>query len=379
MVERELALLRSAGIEPALLERRSDDLLRAGAWAKLRAAAGLHAGAGAVERLAQEVATHRADLLHLHNPWPLLTYGVCAAAHRGGLPVVQTLHNWRLIASGRRLFGPGGARSPRDQIERDRLARMPPLYGGAAMDWLYTRAIARYWRERTIPDAIDAFICISRFQRDMMVAAGLPPERLVVKPNFLDHRGPVGDGTGGYALFVGRLGAEKGVLELGRAWARTGLPLKIVGDGPLAEQVRALPGVEALGRQAPQQVLALMAGARFLAVPARWDEAFGLVVIEALASGTPCLVADRGALPELVRDGVTGRVFRAVDEGDLVAQAKRLWEEAPGMRPACRRAYEARYTPAANLAMLTRIYANVLARRRPGEGVEQEHELAAAG
>ena len=359
-VERELALLEECGLRPLRLDRRSDELLSAGPLARVRTATRLHASPAQVAGMARELAALGGDLLHVHNPWPSLTYGVFEAARSLGLPTIQTLHNYRLVASNTHLFGPHGAHRPRAAAERDRLAGMPALHGGVA-NLLYTRALARYWRRRVPLEAVDAYLCPSAFVRGIMIEAGLPPEKLVVKPNFVAHRGPVGEGPGDYALFVGRLSAEKGFDRLCRAWPRVGLPLRIVGEGPLGVCADGLRDARRLGRLPPDEVLRVMAGARFLVMPSTWFETFGLVLAEAMACATPCLAPRLGAMAEIVDDGVTGRLFAPADDDDFVAQAGALWDEAPGLRFACRAAYEARWTPARNLALLRRIYAQVVA------------------
>lgn len=375
-VERELALLEEGGLRPLRLDRRSDDLLNAGALARVRAAVGLHASPAAVAALARELDGLGGDLLHVHNPWPSLTYGVFEAARSLGLPTIQTLHNYRLVATNTHLLGAHGARRPRDAAERERLAGMPALHGRVA-NLLYTRALAAYWRRGVPIDAVDAYLCPSAFVRGVMIGAGIPAEKLIVKPNFVAHRGPIGAGPGDYALFVGRLSAEKGFDRLCHAWRDVRLPLHIAGDGPLAHLADGLPGARRLGRLAPDQVLAAMAGARFLVMPSTWYETFGLVLAEAMACATPCLAPRLGAMAEIVEDGVTGRLFAPGDDRDLAASARALWEEAPRLRAACRAAYEARWTPERNLVHLRRIYTAVAA-GRIADAAEPSHATAAA-
>ncbi len=108
-----------------------------------------------------------------------------------------------------------------------------------------------------------------------------------------------------------------------------------------------------------------------LVMASTWYEGFPLVLIEALAAGTPCLVPRLGGLPDIITDGVLGRTFDPDDPSDLARQALRLWDEAPAMRPACRAAYEARYTPERHLQRLLAIYDNVRARRPPGHGLPE--------
>ena len=320
---------------------------------------------GSASRRAAQVGEIRrrgSRLLHLHNPWPLLTYDVALAAREAGVPLLQTLHNYRLISTNDRLVRDGQLRSPQDEHERQLLARCAPNHGGRLTEFAYRRALASWWR-RGVPQAMDGFICLSGFQRKLMIEAGIPAERLAVKPNFLGHHGAVGTAPGEHALFVGRLDSLKGIDRLADCWPRMGIPLRIIGAGPLATSLGNRPGITLVGSLPAAAVQQEMAQARFLVLNSTCFEGFPLVLIEALAAGTPCLVPNLGAMPEIIADGILGRVFEPDDEESLVTQARRLIDEAPAMRAACREAYTAHYTPAANRAQLLAIYARALAGR----------------
>jgi glycosyltransferase involved in cell wall biosynthesis len=373
VVERELALLRSRG-EPLTLFRRSDDLLSSRAWEKLRAGLTLHAPPSRIAELRRELTALGGDVLHAHNVWPMLTYGLFEAAHQAGLPTVQTLHNFRLIASNDRFHGAAGPTPPEGEEDRQHLRRLAAQHGGRLVNALYNRALAHCWNRGVPQRAVDAYICLTEFHRRIFALAGLPESKLVVKPNFLDHRGPVGADPGDYALFVGRLSPEKGADLLMRSWGHTKLPLKVVGAGPLAGMVPSIRGAEYLGPKDPAEVLELMAGARFLLVSSIGYEGFPLVLVEALASGTPSLVPDLGGMPDIVEAGRLGAIFTPGIAADFVHKARELWEVAPRMRAACRAEYEARYTPDRNLAMLLRIYENVREGRRADDGVGRYFE-----
>jgi len=365
--EREQALLAAAGhrVHPWLLE--SDTLAAAGRLAQLGVAWRL-AGSGARRRtFARELKARRRDgatVVHLHNPWPLFTYDLALAARDAGLPLIQTLHNSRLVSTNDRLVDAGRLRAPRDAAERLHLQRLANNHGRLANPF-YNRALRAWWGRGVPQGAVATYICLTQFQRRLVVAAGLPVERTVVVPNFLDHRGPVGEGPGDYALFVGRLDHTKGIDRLMRWWPADGPPLRVVGDGPLAHLVAGHPRVTALGRQPFPEVQRLMAGARFLVMSSTCLEGFPLVLVEALAAGTPCLVPDLGGLPEIIRDGHTGAVFPPDDPAAAAAAATRLWDLAPALRATCRATYEAHYTPTRHLEHLLAIYAAVEAGRAP--------------
>jgi glycosyltransferase involved in cell wall biosynthesis len=206
--------------------------------------------------------------------------------------------------------------------------------------------------------------------RGKLAAAGIPVHRIHVVPNFLAVDPGPGAG-GGYAIFAGRLCVEKGVETLLRAWAELSEApaLKIVGDGPLSDLVRRAAErderIEWLGWRSPDDVLDLIGGARCLILPSLFHEAFGRVVIEAYAKGTPVLAARRGALAEIVEEGLTGHLFEPGSSSELIAKLRLLTAESSytAMRLQCRRRFEERYLGKRCYDDLMRLYDSALRHR----------------
>jgi glycosyltransferase involved in cell wall biosynthesis len=319
-----------------------------------------------------------ADVVHLHNTFPILSSAAHRAARTAGAAVVQTLHNYRLLCVngllfrrgrpceacvGRALPWPGALRG----CYRDsRLASAAAVVAVAA-----ARALGVTGR------AVDRFVVGSRFAAEKLVAGGLPREKVAVRANFLHPDPGPGGGAGGYALFVGRLVPEKGVRPLLDAWRRLGerLPLRVVGGGPLADEVeraaRDIPGVSRLGELPRDAVAEQMGEAAFLVMPSLWYETFGRVGMEAMARGTPIAAARIGAVAELVDEGRTGVTFAPGDVDGLVAAVERLLAD-PGalvaMRGASRLRFEERHTAARHYPELIGVYerAAAEAERRRG-------------
>jgi glycosyltransferase involved in cell wall biosynthesis len=209
----------------------------------------------------------------------------------------------------------------------------------------------------------------------LLVRGGLHPDRIVVKPNFVKRTGEPGDGGGGYALFVGRLTPEKGIRTVLKAWEenKVSLPLRILGTGPLADEVREraarLPDVEYLGHQSMPEVYAAMGSAKFLIFSSEWYEPFPLTIVEAFSQGTPVLAAHLASNAMLVKDGQTGLRFKPGDADDLAAKAKSLLADTSNyraMRRQCRSTYEEHYTEQHNYKSLIDIYTTAIeANHRP--------------
>jgi glycosyltransferase involved in cell wall biosynthesis len=218
---------------------------------------------------------------------------------------------------------------------------------------------------------VSLFVTPSQFARRKLVEGGIPDDRVVVKPNFVDLDLGAGEGEDNFMLFVGRLTPEKGIRTLLEAHRRlhSSLPLQIVGDGPLRSEVehRAAisPEISWRGQLPRRQVIELMRGATLTVVPSEGYETFGRVVAESFACGTPVLASDLGALAELVDEGRTGLRFHAGDVEDLADRLSWVVEHRATigrMRREARAEFEARFTPGRNYDMLMSIYETAMAR-----------------
>jgi len=361
VVDAEIALLSGRGHDVHVYRRHNDELKDMS-----RAAAAVSAvwSQRAADEMAALCERLTPDVIHVHNTFPLISPSVLWMAHRRRIPVVQTLHNFRLLCPQAMFLREG-------RVCEDCLGHVPwrgvarkcyrdsALQSAVAAGMLATHRMIGTWNAR-----IAAYIALSRFCRDKFIAGGLPAARLHVKPNFVaSTRVPDWDGRDG-ALFVGRLSPEKGLHVLAAAVKRLGAnPVRIVGGGPLVEEARAAFGTALLGPQPRERVLDLLHGARYLVAPSTSYETFGLALVEAYACGTPVIASGHGAFAELVEDGVTGLLFRPGDEEDLAA--KIAWAEAHPERMremgrAAYRLYTAQFTPARNADMLEAIYRHAM-------------------
>ena len=366
--EAEARLLEQHGHQVLRYEARNDGLETLPPWTLARQTLWNSRTHRAVRRLLER---ERPALVHVHNTLPVISPAVYYAARAAGVPLVQTLHNYRLLCPSAVLFRAGHVC---EACLHRPLALPAVRYGcyrgsrAASAAVATTSALQRLfgtWRR-----CVDLFVALTGFARDKFIEGGLPGDRIVVKPNFAPDRG-VERTDAGYALFVGRLSPEKGVRPLLDAWRLLGqrIRLRIIGDGPesgaVTEAVQAGVAIDYLGRQSPEAVAAAMAGASFLVFPSVWYETFGLTIIEAYAAGLPVLASDLGAMRDLVKDGVTGLRARPGDPGHLAQQVEWALDHPGQMRAMghnARREYESRYTPERNLAMLLEVYDTALRR-----------------
>lgn len=314
--------------------------------------------------------SRRVDVAHFHNTFPLISPAAYYAAKREGVAVVQTLHNFRLGCVNANLFRNGG-------VCEDCIGKAfawPGIYHRCYRESTSAStavaAMVAYHRMRgTWRRMVDAYVALSEASRAKLIQIGLPAEKLVVKPNPLLPEPAIGGGGGDYAIFVGRLSAEKGVEVLLAAWDRLvhAHPLKIVGDGPLMDSANAAaasnPMIEVLGGRPREEVYRLMAAARFLVLPSVVYENCPMSVVEAFASGLPAVVSGHGAMREMVEHGRTGLHVRPGDPADLARAVDWLAtrpEKLQAMRAPARRQFEERYGAERNYELLLEIYERAL-------------------
>ena len=316
----------------------------------------------------------RPNVAHFHNTFPLISPSAYSACREVRVPVVQTLHNYRLLCPAATFFRDG-------HVCEECLGKTPPwpgvmhgCYRGsrsqtavvAAM--LTTHRCLQTWKKQ-----VDMYIALTEFSRRKFIEGGIPSDKIVFKPNFVHPDPGATESKGRYALFVGRLSREKGLLTLLRAWQYLKkIPLKIAGDGPLMGEVQGfvrkqkLSNVELLGWCTREEVLRLMKGALFLVFPSEWYEGFALTIVEAFACGVPVIASRMGAMAEIVEDDRTGLHFTPEDPEDLAAKFEWAWAHPKQMMVMGREAraqYKQKYSAERNYQRLMEIYQMAIERR----------------
>ena len=376
VVASEAQLLRDHGHEVHLFE--TDNASISGPVEQVRSALGHIYSRSGRARFSQAIADFTPDVVHVHNIFPLLSPSVYDAARHAGVPVVQTVHNYRFVCPSSNLYRDGN-------VCTDCLSKAVPYPGivhrcyrnSGAQTAAIAVMIGVHKLRRTWQSRVDAFIVLSHAQRALMLEGGFPDDRLRVKPNFLvepPRPSPPQPGTRPFAIFVGRLCREKGIRTLVQAFVDhdIGLDLVIVGDGEdrkhLENAVRGRNRADTVtfeGSRERSQVFALMHAASVLVFPSEWMETFGLSMIEAYACSTPVLAARLGGLTEIVDDGVTGLFFTPGDSGDLADKLR--WcaknpERLVELGRSGRERYETQYSPEPNYEMLMNCYQAAISR-----------------
>lgn len=362
VVEAERELLEAAGIAVHQVIFDNADIKEGrSTGGDLRAAASSIWSRSARRRVRAAIATKRPMVMHVHNTFAAASPSVFTAAVE--IPVVHTLHNYRMVCPVATTFRDGHACT-------DCVGRLVPWPGvlhacvhGSRRQSTVAAATTVVHRVRgTFQHKISAYIALTDFQRQLMIAGGLPAERIRVIPNFLEPDPGMGDGARSGILFVGRLVQEKGVEVLLRAAALQPGVVRVAGTGPLqplVEKAAAAGQIEYLGLLDRSAVLNELARATALAVPSIWFEAFPLTVVEAYATGTPVIASRIGSLAEVIEDGLTGLLARPHDATGLAERLR--WavshpDELHQMGCEARERYETRFRGPAHLAALLEAY-----------------------
>jgi glycosyltransferase involved in cell wall biosynthesis len=388
VVDRERTALTALGHEVIRFDRYSDEIEQ---WSALRKATlpGRIIWSGETRRaLRSALRAHRPDVVHVHNTFPLLSPAILYACRDESVPVVVTVHNYRLLCAGGTFFRDGSVchdcvEGPAIQAVRHGCYKDSRLATATVV--LSNGAHRQAWRTM-----ISAYMFISAAQRDLLAGLDLPAERVFVRHNLIPHHAMRQAAAEHFVLYAGRLDEAKGIRLLMAGWDRylrdpgdPVLGLVIAGTGNLEPEVAAWavsrPSVRLAGHIDEEQCTDLMSRARAVVVPSAWAEPFGLVAIEAMAAGAPCIAAGHGALTELITPGVDGELFPPGDAGalagiiaDVNADAKRF----AAYGEAARETYRKRFDPDRNLDQLTDIYryaiANPVSRPRdPASGAWQ--------
>jgi glycosyltransferase involved in cell wall biosynthesis len=306
------------------------------------------------------------QIVHFHNTFPLISPSAYYAAKAAGAKVIQTIHNYRLLCPNALFFRSGkpcedclGQYIPWPGIIH-RCYRDSLVASGAVATLLTVHRLMKTWI-----NSVDTYIALTTFAKEKLIQGGIPSHKIKIKPNFIDPDPGYQPRPGQYALFVGRLSTEKGIDTLLSAWKELGqsLPLKIIGDGPLADEVSRAAldtsGIEWLGRCSMEEVYQHMKSALLLVFPSHWYEGLPRTIIESFAVGTPILASNLGVMSSLIQPGFTGWHFQAGNASHLIEVVKNLLADSSALQEArrsTRQEFENNYSASNNYKQLFEIY-----------------------
>ncbi|XEC95513.1 glycosyltransferase [Paenibacillus tarimensis] len=383
VVSQELKLLRTKGLDAQLYSVHNDRIKTTGFYGKAKIAIDSTWSIGEYNKLKKKLMDMKPDVVHVHNFFPLLSPSIYYACKNQNIPVVQTLHNYRLICPAatfmrnneicEKCLDGSLIHSIKHGCYRDSKFHTLPV---AAM--IKLNRVLGTWVNK-----VDQYIALTEFAKRKFVESGIPEDRISVKPNFISQ----GYSTESYpssnsehVLFVGRISVEKGVENLLQAWKqvdnKNGMKLLIIGDGTEKEALSEKyisKDVEFLGNQSSDVVLSYMKSAKYLIVPSIWYEGFPMTIVESYSMGTPVICSKLGSLQEVVRDGETGFHFKHDDIKDIskVISNAIIRSDYEKLRKNVLSVFHKHYSEDVNYSILYNIYQKVIK-------YEEDHYVSSA-
>ncbi len=316
------------------------------------------------------VSNFNPDVIHIHNFLPLVSPSVFIMAKKLGVPVILTLHNYRLICPSATLFYNGriydssiGNVFPFDAIWKG-------VYRNSRIETAIVAVMTAFhhyigtWRNK-----IDCYIMLTQFAKEKFdnAAISIPHNKMVVKSNFVKDHGEGNIIREDFFLFVGRLTYEKGIETLLKAADLLNFKLVIIGDGPLRKIVENSiiknSNVSYLGLQPKNRVISYLKSCKALIFPSIWYEGFPVTILEAFSTSTPVIASSLGGMKEIIQDKINGYLFEPGNENDLISKICRINEDREIARELsynARRSYLELYTPSKNYTQLVGIYNKVI-------------------
>ncbi len=341
---------------------------RGAAGSSVRSALKLIHSGEAVQKISALIERTRPDLVHCHNIYHQLTPSIIGAAKRLGVPVVLTLHDYKVICpvylrlrAGKvcsECADRGFSRVLANRCADGSLGKSTVLYIEAVVQKL----LANY-------EKVDAIIAPSQFMRSSVTPHRFAREEVTVIPNGVDTTGlQPSHVDSGYVLYMGRLSPEKGIATLLAAHAPIAdrVDLVVAGTGPLEAELRATyPKARFVGHLGARELETVVREASLVVVPSECYENCPMTVLEAMAHGKAVVASDIGGIPELVVDRETGRLFPPGDQASLRGQLLHLMAEnelRAHLGLAGRKRVEANYSSDLHNEALMRLYVDVIER-----------------
>jgi glycosyltransferase involved in cell wall biosynthesis len=370
----ERRLLEDHGEEVCFWTKHNDEIKKYGPLQKANFFKETIRSSRTVREIQETVAKFQPDVAFVHNIYPLISPSLYPALKDLGVPIVQVLHDFRPFCSNGWFYINGQV------CERCKLGNHLPgiihrcYHDSFVLSTLYSTTLGLN-RWAGMLDKIDAFICLTAFFEQKILEAGIPEEKIFIRPNFINAPplpSESRNGNGNYALYLGRLSNEKGIWTLLRAFAQLPeVPLKIAGTGPLENELREyaathkLSNVEFLGFKSGEKKWELVRNSEFGVIPSEWYENFPIVALEFFAAARPVVASRIGGLPHVVEEGKTGTLFEPGNADDLARRVKSLRSnpaEIEVMGRQGRLMAEGQYGPQASYNNLMNIFHEVLSR-----------------
>ena len=365
--KQECRLLESYGHEVVTYERNNNELLANSPTQRLFLPKRVVWSEDSYLQVLELLQREKPQIVHVHNYFTQISPSIFYACRKVGIPVVHTVHNYRLLCPGATFFRDGKVCEECKDFSLWRSVRHSCYRQSSTATATVAMMLAVHRRKRTWVDAVTRYIVMTQFSRRKFIEGGLPEEKIVIKPNFVSPDPGEKSEAGEGAVVVGRLSPEKGLKTMLQAWQRlrAPVPLRILGDGPLRAELERMASdlklsrVTFLGHVRNNAAQMAIKSARFLIFPSENYETFALSIVEAFSCGTPIVCSRLGAMQEIVTEGETGLHFTPGNPEELAEKVEWAWghpRQIEDMGKMARLEYQQKYTPESNYATLMDIY-----------------------
>jgi len=360
--------------EVASYTRSSSEIASVGGWGKVQLGLDVIYSRRTVREITELVGRFRPDLAYVHNVFPLISPSLYHVLHRLNVPSVHVIHDFRLWCPNSRFY------VNNEPCRECQLGNYWPavrkrcIQGSTAYSALYAGSLYVN-RKLDFTQKIAGYICLTEFGKNLLIESQVPEEKIYICPNHIDTREFTPQyGGGKYVLYLGGLYRDKGVMTVAKAFAKLPeIPLKFVGTGEAEQELRdfirdeRMTNAEVVGFKGGAEKLEYLRNSMFTICATHCYETFGLVVLEAYASGKPVIASAIGALPFIVQPEQTGLLFESQNADDLAAKVRWLHERPPlieSMGRNGRALVESKYDARFRYAALHAIFEKVLEKSR---------------
>jgi glycosyltransferase involved in cell wall biosynthesis len=350
--------------------RHSNEIASAHPWQKAQLGWDTIYSKRTVREITDLVGRFRPDVAYVHNVFPLISPSVYHALHQLRVPSVAVVHDFRLWCPNSRFYVNDSPCQSCQMGNYLNAVRKRCVRGSVPYSALYAASLYVN-RKMDFTQKIGGYICLTEFAKDLLLQSGIPEGKIYLCPNHIDTSSFTPQyGGGKYVLYVGGLYRDKGVMTIAKAFAKLPhIPLKFIGAGDAEQELRdyikqnRMSNVELLGFKGGQEKLEYLRNSMFTICATHCYETFGLVVLEAYASGKPVVASAMGALPYIVHPHETGLLFESQNANELAEKVRWLYErpdEIERMGRTARALVERKYDSSLRYASLNAIFEEVI-------------------
>lgn len=330
VVENEKNMLLENGHDVVLYTRHNDEIKSKGILGKLMLPFDTIFSFKTYREVKKKIKEESINIVHVHNTLPLVSPSVYYSAKHCKVPVIQTIHNFRLLCP--------AATFTRDNkiceecIEKSLICSIKnKCYRGSLIQSVLSAFTLSFHRLIGTYNKIDNYIVLTEFNKSKLMNL-VSEDKISIKPNFVKRSNEIVENNNKeYFLFLGRIDELKGVRILVEAWKEiNSSKLLIVGKGPLENKINKyikdndIKNIELLGFKQKDKVIELINGAKALIVPSKWYEGFPMTIVESLSLGTPVIASDIGNLSTIINDEQNGLLFKYDDKESLIRRVKEI-------------------------------------------------------